>query len=245
MSAHTFKPWVMALLGAVMAWGPAQASLVTLVGQDIDVVYDSTQIGSLFGTPTLLGNVLTFTPINFKAESLNGTGFVTADSTANVQIRPHAGQDITWISLTERGDYVLRGSDSFVGVTGQIRVFDLAAPLSEDTDRIEATAPMTQADGLSHNWTTQAQVQVLGNAQLAGARNVNLTVENLLEAYTSETEGGPLRAFVQKKFVADGVSITISTIPEPEVWSLGLFGLMFLAATAARRRPTPCTNLRP
>ena len=51
----------------------AQAATVKLDGVAFDIYYDDTAL-DLFGTPTLSGDVLYFTPTSFKAESLNGAG---------------------------------------------------------------------------------------------------------------------------------------------------------------------------
>jgi hypothetical protein len=213
------------LVALALAATQAHASLVTVVGATFDVRYDAALLNaSLFGTPTLTGNTLSFTPVSFSAQSINGNQYATQDSTINLQLLPHAGQQITAVSLTERGDYLLRGNQSFVEVTGQIRLFDLDHPL-------------TVADGVVHNWQAGAQIQVLGNGALPGATRFNLTLENLLGAYTSNTENsGPLRAFIQKKNAIDGVSMVISTVPEPEAWGLALAGLLVVPFVARRHR---------
>lgn len=228
------------LVALVLTATQTHASMVTLVGATFDVRYDDVLLNaSLFGTPTLTGNTLSFTPVNFTAQSLNGNQYATRDSTINLQLIPHAGQQITAVDLTERGDYLLRGSQSFVEVTGQIRLFDLDRPLNEDTDTITAVTTMTLADGVVHNWQASAGIHVLGNNALPGATRFNLTIENLLGAYTSNTDtSGPLRAFIQKKNAIDGVSLVVSTVPEPEGWFLALAGLLVVPFVARRHRNT-------
>jgi hypothetical protein len=226
------------LVALALAATQAHASLVTVVGATFDIRYDASLLNaSLFGTPTLTGNTLSFTPASFSAQSINGNQYATQDSTINLELLPHTGQQITAVALTERGDYLLRGNQSFVEVTGQIRLFDLDHPLNEDTNTITATTAMTVADGVVHNWQAGAQIQVLGNGALPGATRFNLTLENLLGAYTSNTDNsGPLRAFIQKKNAIDGVSMVISTVPEPGAWGLALAGLLVVPFVARRHR---------
>lgn len=231
---HFAKPMLLTLALGVSS---TQASMVTLIGTDFDVRYDDTLLNaSLFGTPYIAGNTLSFTPVNFKAQSTTADRYATADSTINLQLLPHAGQMISAVSLIERGDYRLRGSQSFVEVTGQIRLFDLDRPLNEDTATIVANAPLTLADGVLHNWQAAAQIQTQGNPLLQGATHYNLTIQNLLGAYTSDTESGvPVMAFIQKKNLIGSVSVSVTAVPEPATWVLGLAGLMLIPLIARRR----------
>jgi len=88
------------VVGAVATSG-AHAAWQTLTGATFDLAYDDGLMG-LFGAPTLIGDNIVFTPINFKAESLSGAGVVTANSTVNVRLRPHQNQMISGVALVER-----------------------------------------------------------------------------------------------------------------------------------------------
>ena len=60
-----------------------------------------------------------FTSNNFKAESFNVRGIVTSNSTINgMQLIAKNGFKFGSIDLTEFGDYLMRGPESFVGVNG-------------------------------------------------------------------------------------------------------------------------------
>ena len=125
-------------IGLVAAAPVVQAATVKLDGVAFDVYYDDALLG-LFGAPTLSGNVLFFTPTAFKAESLNGAGVSTANATLNLRVELADGYDFSFLSLSESGDYLMRGASSEVDVLGQLRVFDLAAPLTRANEGI-ATA---------------------------------------------------------------------------------------------------------
>ena len=62
-----------AAAAAIAALPAAQAATVTVTGERFDLVYDDSLVG-LFGTPTLSGTSLFFTPAAFKTQTLNGTG---------------------------------------------------------------------------------------------------------------------------------------------------------------------------
>ena len=63
---------------------------------------------------------------------------------------------------------------------------------------------------------------------------MNITVENLLTAYT-ESGPGPKQAFIEKKAIDVGLIVT-SVVPEPSVWSSLLAGLFLLGLMATRRK---------
>ena len=228
-----------ALLGACMMCAgivPAHAALQTLFGSTIDVTYDDTLMG-LFGLPTIAGDTLFFTPIDFKNESANGIGFaLTVSSTLNLHITPHAGMDFSSVNLGESGDYKLSGANSFVSVSGQIRAFDVANPLplsSHLTNNIIATSPLNMIDGLNHDWNATAALNL---ASFATVQTINLTLENLLDAYTDALDTGPKSAFIEKKFVGVSLSIVTTPVPEAHNWAMMMTGLGLVGFQLRRRQ---------
>jgi PEP-CTERM motif len=214
----------------------ANAAIILLAGTSFDVRYDDSTLGN-YGNPSISGNVVFLTPTLFKAESLNGSGFATSTGTVNFQIIPKENLIITDITLLERGDYILRGADSFVNVSGQTRAFSLQNPLIDVTNPISSTSNFNVANGLQQNWLATSSLN-LTSLSLTDRQAVNYTVENLLEAYTENNANGPRRAFVEKKF--SGFSVTsmnvISPVPEASTLLMMLFGIACVGFLAKRKQ---------
>lgn len=240
-----FRSTVLAacLMGASLASGSVHSAMITIVGTDFDVVYDDTKLGQ-FGAPTLTGDTLYFTPNNFRAESLNGQGVVTDNSTLNgLTLVAHAGFHFGSLSMAEFGDYIMTGASSSVTVGGQLRAFDAFNSILTQTSNslvVNGATPLNLIDGLNHDWVAGASITnatptiIPGSSPwLAGASQVGLTLENNLSAFTASTDTGPLRAMVEKKF--NGVAITVQPVPVPAaVWLLGS-GLCALGVCRGRR----------
>lgn len=216
----------------------ATAAPVTLIGNNFDLIYDDSLFG-LFGTPTLTNDSIFFTPISFKAESLNGNGVVTANSTINLSIIEHANKNITGFNLLERGDYRLVGTGSVVGVGGQTRVFDRTNPFIENNTAITSASNFSIInsiiDSSTHNWTSSSNVSVI-DPQWANTTNYNYTIENLLTAYTDPAGTGPKIAFIEKKFAGSSISIVVTTVPEADTYAMMLAGLGFMGFISRRRK---------
>lgn len=217
--------------------GPIHAATVTLDGAGFDVIYDDALLG-WFGQPTLSGDVLFFTPTTFKAQSLNGVGDATEDETIRLGIRLDDGYRIDGVRLEERGDYRMRGNASEVGVFGQLRLFDVAEPFVEVNANIVAATAFNQRNGVNYNWTAGSLLDLSGDAW-ADAALLNLTVENLLEAYTDAADAGRRLAFIEKKFAGLEISVSplaVSPVPEPQEYALLLAGLGLVGVVVRRRR---------
>ena len=204
--------------------GGAVAASVTLAGTNVDFTFDDAMLG-LFGPANVSGDTLFFTPTNFKATSLNGVGYAFNSETANVRVSAHSGLDFSSLGLIERGDYLLLGAGSTADVSGQIRVFDVAQPLTDLTASISTTSPLTVAGLPTHNWSAGATVNL---RNLDGARAINVTLENILLASTSASSS---LGFVEKKFVG----LTVSMVPEAETYTMMLAGLGLVGWVARRR----------
>ena len=228
---------------SLIAASPAHAAIQTITGVNFDLVYDDTKLG-LFGAPSLAGNNIFFTPNNFKAESLNGAGIVTNNSTINgMQLVAKNGFQFGSIDLAEFGDYLMRGPESFVSVNGQLRAFDGANFAATNTSAsliVSSSTPLNIIDGSNHDWQASASITNATASKsgltgwLSSANVVNITVENLLTAYT-EAGPGPEQAFIEKKAIGVGLVVT-SAVPEPGVWSSLSAGLFLLGMMASRRK---------
>jgi PEP-CTERM motif len=214
----------------------AQAAMILLNGTNFDVRYDDSALGN-YGNPSVSGNTVFFTPTTFRAESLNGTGFATSVGTVNFQILAKDNFALLDITLLERGDYLLRGADSFVGVSGQTRAFNLRNPMMDISSPIISTSNLNVATGSQQNWQGTSTLN-LASLGLTDKQAVTYTVENLLEAYTESAGSGPKRAFIEKKFVGFSVSSSsiVSPVPEASTYLMMLVGLGVFGLFARRRK---------
>jgi hypothetical protein len=231
MQHHVKKKLLVLIFGSLFVMA-SQAAPMTLSGSNFDIIYDDSLAG-LFNSPTLVGDTVFFTPVDFKAESLNGAGFNTANSTINLKIIPKNGLTVESLNLVERGDYKLRGANSFVNVGGQTRVFDLASPLMEEFSAIATVSDLTIKDGVTHGWQSDSLINLSGAAWQA--RDLNYTIENLLEAYTESTDVGPKLAFIEKKFAGSSISLVVTTVPEADTYAMLLAGFGVLSLVARRK----------
>lgn len=219
------KTLVSATIAAALYLPAANAIPLQLSGTTVDYFFDDALL-SLFGMPSLIGDSLYFTPVEFDVSSLNGSGYALANATVNIKIIPKAGFDLDGLSVTEQGDYLLLGSGpSGVDVTGQLRVFSLASPATLATTSLAPVAPLTTTGVPSVDWTAISSLGLDNPGWLEGD-GINLTIENLLLAYTTAPAS---LAFIEKKFV--GIEVVTSPVPEPEnlallLSSLGLIGFV-------------------
>ena len=231
---------------------PAAAALQTLTGSNFDVVYDDAQLG-LFSAPTLVGNSLFFTFNNFVAESLNGNGAVSTNSTiAGLVFTAKDGYRFGAFNLAEFGDYTLSGSGSLVRLQGQLRAFNLASALSTQTTgqlQVNPSTPLTFNDGQNHDWSATARIDAatapvplpfgtVTNVILSNPSQVGLAIENRLTAFTDPNGAGFRQAFIEKKFA--GVQMTVappSPVPLPTPVALLAAALAAMAFIVRRRAP--------
>ncbi|MEQ1529221.1 MAG: hypothetical protein ABL925_07885 [Methylococcales bacterium] len=205
-----------------MLAGSAQATVVTQLGTTVSFSYDDSLLG-LFGTPTVVGDQLSFSPNTWVAKATGSQSFDLKNYTANITITAlNSGDSINTIALAEKGDYISKGSTSYVEVGGQIRVTDANAPLNEVKDSITPSAAFTQTASYfpTQNWAATADANVSAFA----TSSVNVTIENILIALSDKF--GDL-GFIEKKGVV--LNATVAAVPLPQaVWlfGAGLFGLL-------------------
>lgn len=217
------------LIGHAFVGGAALAAPVTLAGSTVDFSFDDSLLG-LFGPASVSGDSLYFTPVAFKAQSLNGAGYALASDTINIQVMARTGWTFESMALAERGDYLLLGSGSTADVAGQMRVFDVAAPMTDTTAAIASASPLNLSGVPTHNWSAQAAVDLTG---WNNARTVNVTVQNLLLASTSDPAS---LAFVEKKFVGLNPIMAAAPVPEAETYAMMLAGLGLVGFAVTQRR---------
>lgn len=227
-----------AVLG-LLAAAPAQAAIVTLSGSTVNYTFNDSLLG-LFGTPSISGNTLYFTPINFYAQSLNGAGYSLTRDTVNVQVSAKAGYTLDALNLQETGDYQLLGRKSNVNVGGQIRVFSLSQPLNQLTDSVTPTAPLNLKGSSTHDWTAVAGIDLTQHPSSYSASPINVTLENLL---TADTLKKNTLAYIEKKSI--GLDVITSPVPEVKDWALMLAGLGLVGLQMRRRTRADGKHIQP
>lgn len=223
----------------------AAAAPVTIVGTDIDLVYDPALAGS-FGTPTLVGNTLFFTPNEQRVESANGAGSAVLSSRlSGVRLQAKNGFRFGAFDLAVFGDYRLSGAGSQVQAGGQLRVFDasrpgadlMAAHLQQDPG-----LPLNINNGSNQNWSALARIDgdtvAAGggiNAIVAQADLVGLEIDLVLSAFTDPLQTGMRQAFIENKF--NGLMVHIlraEPLPLPTPPTLALLAPLLLGLWCSR-----------
>jgi hypothetical protein len=194
-----------------------QANVVT--GSTVSYTFDESLL-SLFGTPTLIGDSLFFTPTGFFAtgnESLD-----IKNATINLTVTALNGGTISALNLIERGDYIMKGDTAEVGVGGQLRVTDLCSPMTEAVEKIKPDVPFASQTTFlpTQDWTVSAGVDFSGHK----ASSVNVTIENILLAFSGTF--GDLGFIEKKGLIIGATTIPFSQVPLPA--SLWLFGSALL-----------------
>lgn len=204
----------------------AQAAPVTLVGDTVNYVYDDEQDAlTLFGTPTIQGNVVRFIPPSFRAEATDTSGATI--TTANFifdRVYSTDGKDLMEIKVVEFGDYEIInggavGGDVLLTATSNIDYFDFTS----SSDAVDASG---DSGGLQ-TWQMQTSVNPYADFTFDDATDMAVSIQNTLTATTDELGES---AWIQKKlsFVAT------SEVPVPAAaW---LFGSALLGLVGVARR---------
>jgi len=220
----------------------ATAGLVTVTGDQFDLTYNDAQLGA-FGTPSLVGSNFFFTPNTSSVSSVNGVGPGSADTiVAGIVLTAHPGFTFSGLALSAFGDYILFGSDSSVGIGGQISAFDAGNPvatLSSSAFAVSALTPLTVADFSPHDWLATAAITpgAPGVAPaLFSAQQIGFSFQTTLSALTPAAGSGFDFAFIETKTAVVGVAQTqVSPVPEPAPWLLIGGGVLAIVARAKRK----------
>jgi PEP-CTERM motif len=213
----------------------ASAATVVLPGVNFDIQYDSALSG-LFGNAQIANNIIYFTPTSFTAQSLNGAGMVTTASNVNFKIIPKNGYVVGSVALQERGDYILRGANSYITVGGQTQVFSDFDPSNIFSASINSTSDLSVRNGLQNNWSAMSLMS-LGGLNLGANEAFNYSIDSILGAYTDPNDRGPKRAFIENKF--SGFAVQVSPVPEPSTVLTLFAGLGAIAFAIARKGKQP------
>lgn len=217
----------------------SNAAVVTLFGDNVSFTFDDS---TLYGTGIVVGDSIFFQPTNFRAESLNGQGAVTASETLNITVEAITeNYKITDAIFAETGDYFLSGGDTSVSASGRLQ-------LTSQTTNCETPPPFpgfppgtglcTDAEifnvggldtvGATTEWSGGTQISLADTLGWTEDTLMTMQIQNNLSATTLNNGE---QAWIQKKL--GGVGLTVVPVP-PAIWlfvsALGAMGWM-------RRRP--------
>lgn len=202
----------------------------------------------LFGTPTITGDTLSFSPAEFLARSDGGESNSATpgpvdlvDGTLGFTLMAKPGQAISSFTLEESGAFALVGTGTDttevgVSVVFSVNILEVDGVAFNGPSQITASASLLSEDlvsspGLGQAWGGQAVINIasLAASQLGITGNVTKARVSLDNQLLAISEDGT-SAFVDKKNI-DGVTITV---PEPSV--IALVGLGGIALIGRRRR---------
>lgn len=226
-----------ALIAACVAGGQtASAATVVLTGDTIIYEYDDVTNAAaltLFGVPTIVGDVVRFLPPDFRAESIDGVATNSGSGGTDI-VTANFIFDRVWamdqsalqsIEIVEFGDYEVTNGDS--------AHLDLLLTASNNANFTEfdfdsASLDFVGDSGGAQTWITSASISPFDQFS-TDPWDVAVTIQNTL---TAITDANGESAWIQKKlsFVAS------SQIPVPAAaWLFGS-GLLGLFAVKGKKR---------
>ncbi|MCQ8105769.1 PEP-CTERM sorting domain-containing protein [Methylomonas sp. SURF-2] len=212
-----------------------------LNGSTVDYHFDDSLLNSLFGSVSISGDVLSFSPVGFEALAnlVNNPPIITTtDTTPLISVTAKSGYVLNGLSLAEQGNYYRIESapaSSFVGVSGEFVVNGAATQFS-------ANQPLTNAFGFAELANGVPFITSAWNVDVALALNAlesaTVKVQNILVAGVA---GLGNSAFIAKNLLSIGAFTTQlsgppAAVPVPgAVW---LFGTALLGWIGVTRRKT-------
>jgi hypothetical protein len=188
----------------------------------------------LFGEPTISGDSLNFTPLDFEAES-NGGGIDFVDGTLAFTIMPTNGQGVSTLTLEESGGFALAGIGTNVtrvevGAVISVNVLEVDGNAFAGNSQVSLGATLFEADlisdpGLAQSWTGAVTLDIANAAATELSINglitkASVVIDNQLLAIS---EDGSI-SFIDKKQI-DAVTVTV---PEPTSFVLVGLGSLYL-----------------
>lgn len=222
---------------AAINYGDYSGTTVDYIG----VFEDDT---ALFGTPTITGDTLSFSPAEFAAQSSGGESnsanpgpVELIDGTLGFDLVAKPGEAIQSFTLEESGAFALVGAGTEftqvqVAVVFSVNILEVDGVAYNGPSQVVSNTTLlsenlVSSPGLGQSWSGQAEINIaalaadLDPAIVGDITKARVSLDNQLLAIS---EDGSV-AFVDKKNI-DGVVITI---PEPSMVAvLGLGGLALL-----------------
>jgi hypothetical protein len=221
-----------AMMAAALPLG-ASAATVTIDGDKFDISFDDSLLG-LFGTPSIIGDLVVWNPSGSPAFSAQATAADTTaftNSTFTLTVTADPGWWITGAAAGQDGTYFSFGTSSQVGVTGALTITaaDPMGGLGTWTGNIAATAPFVNG-GFPPAFTDwDAASPVLDTDDVGQAQ---VSIQSVLFAYAGPV-AGPKGAFIETTQVVLGMNMV--PVPEPATWASMATGGILLGLALRRR----------
>lgn len=209
---------VLGLSGALMA---GATSAATLAGNNVSYSFDTNALG-LFGSATVVGDNLVFSPVNFQA-----TGAApSATQTVNITVTANPGYLLSSFRLDEVGGYSLPSLSDMVWLQGNLTALDIEGNTSLSV--ASNIAGPAFAGGTSGSWQGSAAVVLPPNGW-GGADGLVTSVSLTLNNYLFAMGGGQ----IWKEAVT--VEAAAAPVPEADTTLMMLAGLGLIGLMASRR----------
>lgn len=223
--AVKMKSLVVALTSAVIS-ASASAATISLNGEGFSVSWDDS-VASLFGSPTLVGNNLTFNPTAFSVSSITNA-WSTLVGTFNMTVSAWSGYQLDSVGFVDGGSYALlgTGANTAVGTSLFVTPYDSAG--------VAMFSGSSGASGTGIGYGSWAlgegeSPEVTGLA----AQSANVGLSTFLAA-----NGGSADNYASVNVSAAKLSLSVipvAPVPEPEAYLMLLTGLGMVGLIARRR----------
>jgi len=212
----------MGLFAALVGGNASAVTMVTLAGTNVDYTFDQEDLG-LFGTASVLGGSLVFTPTNFAATS---DGSPAATHLINVTVSAHTGYQLTAFNLNEEGGYSLAGEEASAYVSGYLGALDIEGNTS---NYLNSNLQPSLSNG---TWSASAGV-TLPATGWGGADGIVGSVSIAISNDLFADSGSGSSASIYKDFV--GITAITAPVPEAETYAMMLAGLGLVGFMVRRR----------
>lgn len=223
--AVRMKSLVVALTSVAIS-ASASAATISLNGEGFSVSWDDS-VASLFGSPTLVGNNLTFNPTAFSVSSVTNA-WSTLVGTFNMTVSAWSGYQLDSVGFVDGGSYALLGAGARTAVGTSLFV----SP--NDSAGLAAFSESSGASGTGIGYGSWA----LGEGESPEITGLAAQSANVgLSAFLAANGGGA------DNFASASVStaklsfsaIPVAPVPEPEAYLMLLTGLGMVGLIARRR----------
>ena len=203
-------------------------------GDTVCFVWDPSDIDTVYGSLSGSGDVVSVSPLDFRAETSGIGGSDTVSGFGFIQVIAKPGFVLDSITIGELGDYRLNGASTSVSISAEMEVYDwFNASGPSESKFLTVTGPLNIQDANSQNWSAEGTVD-MSTTTWDGVDHVGLSLENILQA---NSNGAGHTAWIQKKAIGS-IALTIETtvIPLPAAAWLFISGLGVVGACARRRQ---------